>query len=70
MKPKRSYVRLDRDQVLRIVRDYHAGGVTQASLAEREGLSVGYVNQMVHGSVWPDVYAEVAREHAQDGAEA
>lgn len=68
MKPKRSYTRLDRDQVLRIVRDYHGGKETQASLAERENISVGYVHQLVHGDVWSDVYAQVEREHAQGGA--
>jgi len=67
MRPKRTFIRLTREQVLAIVRGYHEDGETQPALAEKHGISRGYVYQLVHGQSWPDVYAEVAAEHAEAG---
>lgn len=70
MKEKRPYTPVSRDLALHVVRSWHAGKHSQAQLSAKYGISLGYINRLVHGDARPDVYAEVAREHAQDGAEA
>lgn len=60
---------LTRDDVLAVVRGYHDDGETQPALAEKHGISRGYVHKLVHGQAWPDVYKQVAAEHASAEAE-
>ncbi len=62
MKRKQKYRRLERADVVAIVRGYHFEGRTQPSLAEEYGIDSGHVCRLVHGDAWPDVYAEVAAE--------
>lgn len=68
MKEKRPYTRLPRDLALDVVRQYHAGEATQTALADRYGLSPGYVNRLVHGEARPDVYAQVQSEESAASA--
>lgn len=68
MRPKQTHRRFTREHVLDIVRSYHWGGETQASLAERYGTHAGYISRLVNGQSRRDVYEQVAKEEAQNEA--
>jgi predicted transcriptional regulator len=63
MREKREHTPVPREVALHVVRAWHSGEISQSKLAEAHGLSLGYVNRLVHGEVRPDVYAQVADEH-------